>query len=137
MFFSSHFFLNNDFQSLQAHENGGSANGVHDTNGGSSEKDGEGSVSGPKRIIFTGFTATTLAEMERMARDLGAEVMSSQSTTGGATHLVMPKLGRTIKFLCALSSVSHVLSPQWIQDSHKDKKFKGNGNEVRWKKIDS
>ena len=108
---------------------------MHDTNGGSSEKDGEGSVSGPKRIIFTGFTATTLAEMERMARDLGAEVMSSQSTTGGATHLVMPKLGRTIKFLCALSSVSHVLSPQWIQDSHKDKKFKGRSSQMEKKSI--
>ena len=101
-------------------ENGSISNG----SGGGGDHDTV-AVKDKKRIVFTGFVASTLSEMERMARDLGAEVMSSQSAAVGATHMVMPVLGRTMRFLCALSHVSHVVSPSWIKDSHKENKFKG------------
>ena len=102
---------------FKVHENGGTANGNHEGNGQKED-------TAKRKVIFTGFTASTLSEMERMTRDLGAEVLSS-SELAGATHLVMPRLGRTIKFLCALAHVRHVVSPTWVKDSHQDKRFKG------------
>ena len=83
-----------------------------------------------KRILFTGFVPSTLAEMERMARDLGAEVVLSSQSCLNATHMVMPRLGRTVKFLCAIPHVKHVLKPEWVSDSHKEKAFKGKGTEA-------
>ena len=75
-------------------------------------------------ILFTGFVPSSLSEMERMARDLGANVVTSQNVSK-ATHMVMPKLGRTMAFLCGITYVKYIVSSAWIEDSHKEKKFSG------------
>jgi len=51
---------------------------------------------------------------------MGAEVTSQAKH---ATHLIMPKMCRTISFLCAMSYVKWILKPEWITDSHKEKKL--------------
>ena len=63
-----------------------------------------------------------MSEMERMARDLGANVVTGQNVSK-ATHMVMPKLGRTMAFLCGITYVKYIVSSAWIEDSHKEKKF--------------
>ena len=75
-------------------------------------------------ILFTGFVPSSLSEMERMARDLGANVVTGQNVSK-ATHMVMPKLGRTMAFLCGITYVKYIVSSAWIEDSHKEKKFSG------------
>ena len=78
-------------------------------------------------ILFTGFVQSTLSEMERMARELGANVVTSQNPSN-ATHMVMPKLGRTMAFLCGITYVRYIVSSAWIEDSSKEKKFLGKKN---------
>merc|ERR1712183_414137 len=73
-------------------------------------------------ILFTGFEPSSLSEMERMARDLGANVVTSENASI-ATHMVMPKLGRTLAFLCGITYVKYIVSSRWIQDSHKETTF--------------
>ena len=75
-------------------------------------------------ILFTGFVPSSLTEMERMARDLGANVVTCQNPSN-ATHMVMPKLGRTMAFLCGITYVKYIVSSAWIEDSSKEKKFLG------------
>ena len=124
-------------------ENTMSANGQNGVNEHSSQQKGENSMDenenqnkikketeddgneiGTPRILFTGFVPSSLAEMERMARELRAEVVTSQNAVK-ATHMVMPKLGRTMAFLCGITYVKYVLSSQWVEDSSKEKKFLG------------
>ena len=42
-----------------------------------------------------------------------------------ATHVVMPKLGRTVTFLCGVPFAAHVVGYRWIRDSGKEGKFLG------------
>ena len=86
-------------------------------------KDG-GNGSKSPCILFTGFVPSSLSEMERMARDLGATVVTLQNASK-ATHMVMPKLGRTMAFLCGLTYVKYILSSTWIEHSNKENKFLG------------
>ena len=72
--------------------------------------------------MLSGFVRSEYEELQSMVKDLGAEVTSQAKF---ATHLVMPKLGRTISFLCAISYVKHILKPDWVRDSHKGKKLLG------------
>lgn len=74
------------------------------------------------RILLSGFVKSEYEELEAMVKDLGAEVTSQAKF---ATHLVMPKLGRTISFLCAISYVKCVLKIEWIKESNKEKKLLG------------
>lgn len=74
------------------------------------------------RILLSGFTKSQNMELEAMVKDLGAEVTSQAKF---ATHLVMPKLGRTMAFLRAISYVKCVLKIEWIEESHKQKKLLG------------
>ena len=77
---------------------------------------------GPK-ILLSGFVPSELSEVIKMCDELNVQVTSQAKL---ATHLVMPKLGRTIAFLCAISYVKNVLNVDWIKESHKDKKLQGN-----------
>lgn len=75
------------------------------------------------KIMLSGFVRSEYEELESMVKELGAEVTSQAKL---ATHLVMPKMGRTITFLCAISYVKYILKPEWIRDSQKQKKLLGN-----------
>merc|ERR550532_3299686 len=72
------------------------------------------------KIMLSGFVRSEYDELEAMVKELGAEVTSQANF---ATHLVMPKMGRTISFLCAISYVKFILKPSWIRQSHKEKKL--------------
>merc|ERR1719510_1536674 len=72
------------------------------------------------KIMLSGFVRSEYEEIGGMVKDLGAEVTSQAKF---ATHLVMPKMGRTISFLCAISYVKFILKPSWIRQSHKEKKL--------------
>ena len=74
------------------------------------------------KIMLSGFVRSEYEELENMVKDLGAEVTSQAKL---ASHLVMPKMGRTITFLCAMSYVKFIAKPQWIRESHKEKKLLG------------
>ena len=74
------------------------------------------------KIMLSGFVRSEYDELESMVKELGAEVTSQAKF---ATHLVMPKMGRTISFLCAISYVKFILKPSWIRQSHKEKKLLG------------
>ena len=88
------------------------------------EIDEDGNEGKVPTILFTGFVQSTLSEMERMARELGANVVTSQNPSN-ATHMVMPKLGRTMAFLCGITYVRYIVSSAWIEESSKEKKFLG------------
>jgi hypothetical protein len=83
----------------------------------------ENKSSGGPKILLSGFVPSELSEVKKMCSELGAELTSQAKS---ATHLVMPKMGRTISFLCAINYVKFVLTVDWINDSHKEKKWKGN-----------
>ena len=78
-------------------------------------------------ILFTGFVPSSLSEMERMARELGAKIVSIQNSSE-TTHMVMPKLGRTMAFLCGLSYAKYIVSSAWIEESSAAKQFLGTLN---------
>ena len=75
------------------------------------------------RVLLSGFVPSELSEVRKMCDELNVQVTSQAKL---ATHLVMPNLGRTISFLCAISYVKFVLNVDWIKESHKDKKLQGN-----------
>lgn len=108
-------------------ENGTSEPAIHiSANGGDPSQLGgltrpETKVVGTK-VLLTGFVPSELSDAQKMCAELGLEVTSQAKL---ATHLVMPSLNRTIAFLCAVNYVKFVLSVDWIKDSHKDKKLKG------------
>ena len=80
------------------------------------------SSNNPNKIMLSGFVKSQYEELQSMLKALGAEVTSQAKM---ATHLVMPKMCRTISFLCAMSYVKWILKPEWITDSHKEKKLLG------------
>ncbi len=74
------------------------------------------------RLLLTGFTPSDGDRYEEMAARLGAEVVT-RLEADQATHMVMPKLGRTITFLCGLPYVGHVVGHRWLSDSDREGKF--------------
>ena len=72
--------------------------------------------------MLSGFVKSQYEELQSMLKAMGAEVTSQAKH---ATHLIMPKMCRTISFLCAMSYVKWILKPEWITDSHKEKKLIG------------
>ncbi len=49
---------------------------------------------------------------------LGAKVVTQINQ---CTHLVAAKVTRTMKFLCGVSVCRYILTPQWVEESHKNK----------------
>lgn len=76
------------------------------------------------KILFSGFVISEMDSLMSDAKELGAEIVHSAHAQN-ATHLVMPKLGRTISLLCAINYVKFVLYPDWISESKKENKFLG------------
>ncbi|XP_008479010.1 PAX-interacting protein 1-like [Diaphorina citri] len=64
------------------------------------------------RILLSGFAKPL--EEEKKVKQLGADMAVSWRD---ATHLVLanPAQGRTLKFLCALSRVRHIVSGAWLR----------------------
>ncbi len=82
---------------------------------------GDGSGDKPV-VLLSGFGKSDLKELEKLASEVGIDVTSQPRA---ATHLIMPRLGRTISFLCAINYVKYIVKADWIRDSHKEKKVLG------------
>ena len=78
--------------------------------------------SGGPRVLLTGFVSSELAEAKTLCSELGVEVTGQARS---ATHVVMPSLNRTIALLCAISHARFVLTIDWLKDSRKESKLKG------------
>lgn len=112
---------NNDSNPIK--ENGEVMDNDHHMNADTETKDSKKNDNENKlMIMLSGFVRSEYEELESMVKELGAEVTSQAKL---ATHLVMPKMGRTITFLCAISYVKFILKPQWIRESQKQKKLLG------------
>lgn len=76
------------------------------------------------RIVFTGFVESKVQELMKIAKELGGHVLSSQEARQ-VTHVVMPKLKRTVNLMCVLPFVKFILSEDWVLESKKEGKFLG------------
>ena len=43
------------------------------------------------------------------------------------THIVLPRVTRTVKFLCGISVCEHVVTPAWVESSVREGRFVGEG----------
>jgi Regulator of Ty1 transposition protein 107 BRCT domain len=59
---------------------------------------------------------------------MGGEIVSDILK---ATHLVADKVRRTVKFLAALNSGIHIVSPKWIAASSRERQWAGAYNSAR------
>ncbi|XP_041752102.1 PAX-interacting protein 1 [Coregonus clupeaformis] len=71
-------------------------------------------------IFFTGFEPTQVQQFMKRLHNLGGEIAESAQK---CTHLVANKVTRTVKFLTAMSIVKHIITPEWLEESWKSKKF--------------
>jgi len=69
-------------------------------------------------IMFSGIK--DVENLKEMAIKLGAKIVTEYTE---CTHLIMDQLIRTVKFLCAFSTVSYILHPDWIVESAKCNQF--------------
>ncbi|XP_061694687.1 PAX-interacting protein 1 isoform X2 [Syngnathoides biaculeatus] len=72
------------------------------------------------RVIFTGFEPTLVQQYTKSLYALGGEVADGSLK---ATHLVASKVKRTVKFLTGMSVVKHIVTPEWLEESWRCKKF--------------
>lgn len=63
------------------------------------------------KIILSGCPETETQEYTKMASSLGLTITSDYTQ---CTHLVMPKITRTAKFLCSFSHAKHIIHPNWL-----------------------
>jgi hypothetical protein len=75
------------------------------------------------RIFFTGLVVTS--EQKRAIKRLGGVLVQEEKVfeellNGRLTHLVTDKVKRTLKFLCALGKVEHIVTVEWISDSQRE-----------------
>ena len=69
----------------------------------------------PVRVLFTRLKPTLHAQLEKYAIDLGFTLAPSSVD---CTHLVVEKISRSPKFICAINHADFVLSYRWLIDSH-------------------
>nr|CAB3264678.1 PAX-interacting protein 1-like [Phallusia mammillata] len=68
------------------------------------------------RVCFTGFAPITVKDLSKKIIALNGRV---ETTLTLCTHLVSSHVSRTVKFLSCISSCSHVVTPEWIDESFK------------------
>ena len=99
-------------------------NGVKENGDNCDDNDKDEKNESKLKIMLSGFVESEKEELTGLAQGLGMELTDIAQK---ATHLVMPKLGRTISFLCAINYVKYILKADWIRESSKEKKVLGNG----------
>jgi len=67
-------------------------------------------------VLFTGLTGPAVNTYAQMLRKMKGEIAKGVKN---CTHLIAPKITRTVKFLSAISVVHHIVTPLWIEDSNK------------------
>jgi len=73
-----------------------------------------------KRVLFTGLTGPTVHRLRQNVQKMKGELAK---TVNDCTHLVAPKITRTVKFLSAVSICKFLVAPAWVDDSFDAKKF--------------
>lgn len=71
-------------------------------------------------VFFTGFEPSQVQQYVKRLHALGGELAENAQK---CTHLVASKVTRTVKFLTAMSTVRHIVTPDWLEDSWKSQKF--------------
>eukprot|EP00093_Oithona_nana_P001783 01783.XXX_4517_412_1 [CDS] Oithona nana genome sequencing. len=100
-------------------EPNGKMNGVKENGDNCDDNDKDEKNESKLKIMLSGFVESEKEELTGLAQGLGMELTDIAQK---ATHLVMPKLGRTISFLCAINYVKYILKADWIRESSKEKK---------------
>ena len=49
---------------------------------------------------------------------------------GDCTHIVLPRVTRTVKFLCGISVCDHIVTPAWVESSVREGRFMEEGEFV-------
>ncbi|CAB4063821.1 PAXIP1 [Lepeophtheirus salmonis] len=70
-------------------------------------------------VLLSGFSSTEFSSMVHLIKE--APFLCYTSDVRVATHLIMPKLCRTISFLKAIVKVKFILSNEWLKESCKEK----------------
>eukprot|EP01134_Creolimax_fragrantissima_P001963 CFRG1963T1 len=75
----------------------------------------------PVVVLFTALAKSKLPAMEKIVRSLNGQVTNDGME---CTHIVAPKVARTIKLLVGLSVCKYVVTPKWLEDSKRYGCFK-------------
>eukprot|EP00795_Rhopilema_esculentum_P012733 gene12733-3459_t len=67
-------------------------------------------------VLFTGLTGPAVNTYTQMLKKMKGEIAKGVKN---CTHLIAPKITRTVKFLSAISVVNHIVTPSWIEESNK------------------
>ncbi|XP_057658096.1 PAX-interacting protein 1-like isoform X1 [Diorhabda carinulata] len=70
------------------------------------------------KILFS--LVNEAVKMKQMIKELGGCIAKDHHDF---THLVMPQLARTNKLFFAIAKEAHVVSEQWLKDSHENNQF--------------
>ncbi|XP_072045733.1 PAX-interacting protein 1-like [Amphiura filiformis] len=68
-------------------------------------------------VMFTGCDPKMVPDLAKKVERLGGQVVTKINL---CTHLVASKVTRTMKFLCGVSVCRHIITPQWVEESHKN-----------------
>jgi hypothetical protein len=73
-------------------------------------------------IWFNSLWSHDVLLLQRQIMELGGVLARNYES---ATHLVMGDPQRTIKLMCALPYVKHIVNEDWLADSYTEKHFLG------------
>lgn len=72
------------------------------------------------RVLFTGFPKGLTRLLQSMIIQLGGAVVEHPQQ---CTHLVAQSFSRTMKFFVAINVCHHIVSKQWVEESHRHGNF--------------
>lgn len=72
----------------------------------------------PVRILFTHLEQPLVDQLTKYATELG---LGYANGPVNCTHLIVDRISRTPKFICAFSHAKHILSYKWLVESHEAK----------------
>lgn len=75
---------------------------------------------GAIKVLFSGLMSDEEERLAQIVKRLGGKTTTIASS---CTHLVVDKIRRTTKFLCAFSHAAHILAPSWLEESNQMNRF--------------
>uniref|UniRef100_A0A1X7V386 PAX-interacting protein 1 n=1 Tax=Amphimedon queenslandica TaxID=400682 RepID=A0A1X7V386_AMPQE len=70
----------------------------------------------PPSVLFTGLSVVLTRKYKQYVTKLGGTVVNDCNE---CSHLVAPRIARTVKFLCAISTSQFIVTTKWLDDSLK------------------
>ncbi|XP_064405411.1 PAX-interacting protein 1-like isoform X4 [Halichondria panicea] len=68
----------------------------------------------PPVVLVTGISQSVAKTLKNSVVQLGGQVTERGSD---CTHIVLPRVTRTVKFLCGISMCQYIVTPAWIESS--------------------